>query len=457
MSKLLAVRRPLLDRPGRARQSLCQSHQDGLASGVTVGLVDTYLIPFALALQASPSQVANLASLPNLLAALVQSQAAAIKDLAGGRRAAVRACVALQAGAILLMPFVPLLPAPGRLPALLALVFVYVPAGGLSGPLYNSLLCEYVPRLQRAGYFGWRHRAIGLIVVVTGLTAGLLLSAGGRHSLAVLAALLAVAGLARMWSWRALGRIYERAESPASPVGPVAAASPHADRRPQFRRLVLFNGLMSAGVNLVGPLFPMYLLNQLHFDYFTYTVLVLASHMTMYVSMARWGRAADAIGNLKIIRMAAAGLPVLPLLWLVSPNPIYLLLVQILGGWVWAAYNLCVPNYLFDAVPAPDRVRASGSFNMVNGFALFAGAALGGQLLDALPPIAGRSFFTLCLLSAAVRAVSAAWLLPRLREVRPVHERSHLDIVAGVLRLQPVPVISRLVVRPLLGRWPWKS
>src|SRR3954469_11041530 len=78
---------------GQVRRSLTVSFIEGLFGSGMLGLVDTCTLPFAIAMNASPSQVANLGSLPNLTAALAQSQANTLTDWLGGRRKTILAAI----------------------------------------------------------------------------------------------------------------------------------------------------------------------------------------------------------------------------------------------------------------------------------------------------------------------------------------------------------------------------
>jgi MFS family permease len=435
---------------GAIRETLRISFIDGIFTSGMLGLVDGYLIPYALALKASASQVANIGALPNLLAAFAQSQADLFKEWAGGRKRTLMGAVALQSVTLLGLPILPALPEANQLGALLSLAILYTVFGGLVGPLWGSLMCEYIPPRQRSSYFGWRNRLLGLVLISATLSAGFILQTSGSLGVRGFVYIFLIAGFFRLASLGCISRFYEPPEQPGIRRGIEYRASTRLNSN--FRRFILFNGLMALSVNLVGPLFPVYLLQHLHFSYITYTLLVLASHATMFFTMARWGKKADAVGNLKIIRLAAWQFPLLPLLWLVSKNPAYLFLTQLAGGIAWAGYNLCITNFIYDAVPASQRVQATGVFNMVNGIALFAGAFVGGQLLGVLPPLAGSPFLMLALLSAALRGLVVMSMLPGVREVRHVRPESNVDVFVGVLRIQPVQVISRVVTRFLNAR-----
>src|SRR6185503_16425189 len=82
-------------------------------------------------------------------------------------------------------------------------------------------------------------------------------------------------------------------------------------------------------------------------------------------------------------------------------------------------FSLCSTNFVYEAVPAHDRVRALGLFNMANGVALFAGALAGGWLVVHLPALYGSPMRTLFLLAAGLRLSAELLLTKGIDEVRP--------------------------------------
>src|SRR4051812_4564847 len=106
---------------GRIHRSLRASIIEGFASSGMLGLVDTSLMPFAIAMNATAGQVAHLASLPNLVATLAQSQAASLSDWLKSRRKAILAIFIVQILSILLMAALAFLPSGTQLPALVGL------------------------------------------------------------------------------------------------------------------------------------------------------------------------------------------------------------------------------------------------------------------------------------------------------------------------------------------------
>jgi MFS family permease len=156
--------------------------------------------------------------------------------------------------------------------------------------------------------------------------------------------------------------------------------------------------------------------------------------------MGIWGRHADMVGNMKIIRLTSCFIPIVPILWLFGHNVIYLIIVQVFAGFVWAGYNLSVFNFVYDAVMPEKRTRCVAYLNVINGTCICAGALLGGFLAINLPPVFGYRLLTLFALSGILRAIFSISILPHIKEVRRVEKIKSLDLFFSVMRIRPIEV-----------------
>jgi len=75
---------------------------------------------------------------------------------------------------------------------------------------------------------------------------------------------------------------------------------------------------MSFAVNIASPYFAVYQLHNLKFSYFVFAGLGTASSVATLLTISGWGRAADRIGNLKVLVATSVLIPFVPLLWLFS-------------------------------------------------------------------------------------------------------------------------------------------
>ena len=147
--------------------------------------------------------------------------------------------------------------------------------------------------------------------------------------------------------------------------------------------------------------------------------LEVISTVTGLIALPLWGRHADVVGNVRVLRLSGFCVTLVPLFWLISHNVLYLALVQVIAGFAWGGVTLSSANFIYDAVTPPKRVRCISYFNVINGTALFLGASLGGLLASTLPPLRGYPLLTLFALSSLCRLVLYFLLFNRFSEVRP--------------------------------------
>ena len=125
----------------------------------------------------------------------------------------------------------------------------------------------------------------------------------------------------------------------------------------------------------------------------------------------------------------------MPALWLVSDTLPWLFALQILGGVLWAAFELATLLSFFDQIPESARTSLLAVYNLAYGAAVALGTAVGGAILayGGSTPLA----------YAAVMAVSAGSRLVSLRLLRQV-----TDVPPGEM---PMPRMRTLGVRPSSG------
>jgi len=216
-----------------------------------------------------------------------------------------------------------------------------------------------------------------------------------------------------------------------------------APEKSNFAKFVLFVSATNFSVNLAAPYFAVFMLQDLSFNYFLYAMVTIAAPLTLYLTVSRWGRHADKVGSLKVLLLTSKCFPLIPLLWIVDQTPWYLLMVEMFSGFLWAGFNLCAVNFIYDAASPQKRTRCIAYFNVVNGFALSCGALLGGFMVRHLPPLFGHKILALFFISAMLR-LAVSWALPRmLKEVRHVEHIKSLDLFFSMIRLRSIPGIDR--------------
>ena len=411
------------DLPPAIQRSLALSLREVIPAAVMVGVVETYAVPFGLFFHATTAQIGLLVSLPQLLGACSLLLVVPLVQRLGSRLRFAVLGASLQIVVLLLVAGLALVECPNRLGALIALMAAYRVVFHLIVPAFGSLMSEYLPAGKRGGYFGLRTRILGISQILGTALAGAVLFVAGQRAAAVgFFLVFLMAALARSVSARLLSRMADLPLSPEHPLGVSSFALGRTADRNVVRYAAYVAGILFTTF-LAAPYFSVYMLRELRFNYLTYTGVQLASMIAGIATVPVWGRHADAVGNAKVLKVTGALLPAGALLWLVSSHPAYLIAVEACSGVLWAGFNLCVTNFIYDAVSPPQRIRVLASCNLVNALAMCSGAFAGGWLAERLPPLFGARLLSLMALSGLLRLAVYLALAHRVREVRTGHQK----------------------------------
>lgn len=383
---------------------------DGIAYSVMVGLGETYLPAFVLAIGLGQAAAALVATLPLFAGSLLQLVTPAGVRRLGSYRRWVVFCAVAQALSLL-----PLAAVAVRGHASVVWVFGFAAAywgfGMATSPAWNAWVGTLVPPPLRARYFSQRTRYAQLSLFVSILGGGALLDLGTRlgHRLGAFALLFVAAVAARMLSSRFIA---SQSEAPGlarshSFLGFGSALG--RIRQGDARRLVGYLLVTQVGVSFASPLFTPYMLGPLGLSYTGFMVLTAAAFLARIAILPWLGRRARRHGTRTVLWWGAVFVVPLPALWLVSHDFTYLLGVQLVAGCAWAAVELATLLSFFETLRLEDRASILTAYNLLQAAAVAAGAAVGAFLLHRLGDDA-EAFSIVFLLSSAARLLSLALL-----------------------------------------------
>ena len=421
------------------RESLRASFKDGVCAAFMAGVTDYYATPAALFLGATVQQVGLITALPNLLSSLSQFFSVQVIYWVGGRLKLLVRLVLSQATLILCIAMLPLVQATHRVELLLIFLILAAMCGGLAGPAWGSLMSDYVPAKKRGQYFGWRNRSVGAVTVASVIASGLLLNFfHQRYYGAGFWMIFSLAAAARYWSGYFVSRMDEppHRKDPASDFTFVMFL--RRFRESNFLRFVVFSGCLTFATYLAAPFFAVFMLRDLQLSYLTYMALQVCASLATLVALPLWGKHADLVGNVRVLRLSSFLAALIPIFWLFSQTPAYLMVVQMISGFAWSGVTLSAGNFIYDAVTPQKRVRCIAYFNVINGIALFFGSSLGGYLASRLPPLFGYPLLGLFALSCFCRMSFYLLLSRTFREVRVAHEVSIQELFFSVVGIRPL-------------------
>ena len=401
------------------KKSLKYSIYDGAAFAVMDGLTASFLTPFAVALNASVNLIAALTYVPQLIGAFIQLFTAKIVELLKDRRKIL--VISSFMHAIL---WIPLLLIPYATPSQKYLLVVYVSLQAifvqLMQPVGNSLIGDIVPKYERGRFFGLRNRVVGAASFIAALAAGLILNYfSPKNPFLGFTILFAIAFIARVLSGVFKGMMHNPMPDLAHEEKFSLFEFVKRMEKTNYGHFVTYVVLFKFATYIASPFFAVFILKDLGFTYLQFTIIIAAELTASFIAMGIFGRIIDKRGTKFVLYISGMLTPVIPFLWLFSGNFYYLILVEIFSGLSWAGFNLSSSNFIFDAVKSENRVRCIAYYKFFEGIAIFAGALLGGFLINHIPAwIFISSIPFVFLISGVLRLTASLILLPTLKEAR---------------------------------------
>jgi len=422
------------------KRTLNLSIKEGSAAAFMTGSGESYITPYALALNASNSQIGLLTSLSGLFGPI--SQIFGSKSMYKySRRKLITTAVFLQATMWLIILGLGILYFNGiitnsAVPLLIFLYSLYAIVGAFGGPAWFSLMGDLVPEEKRGKYFSKRNKITGAVSMIVMLAAAFILDFTKEKNLVIFgfAIVFGIACIGRYVSAYLLSKhYYPRVEIKKKKYFSFIQFIKKAPSN-NFGKFVIFVGLITLATNFAGPFFAVYMLKDLGYSYTWFTIINLSSALFTILSMSLWGKIGDRYGNRKLLKIGSIFVPLAPLPWLISGNLIFLIFTaQFISGVGWGAFNFAASNFIYDSVSRHRRGICVAYYNIINGFGVFVGAVLGGLFAQYVHISFMNIFLLIFLISAIARAIIVLILLPKIKEVRNIEHVSDKDVLRNLL------------------------
>ena len=255
-----------------------------------------------------------------------------------------------------------------------------------SMPAWTSMVADIVPIHIRGRYFSSRNLVMSLVALLVVPFAGWLINAGngapglpfGGYQLVFLLAF--VIGMASTVS-------FQRIEEPPDPAAGASSRGLKSlwrafGNKPGFVGFVASAFIWNLALQVAGPFFNVYLVSSLGAS--TATVGLLTSVTSLFALLSqRWlGNAVDRRGNLWMLGVTGALIPLMPLAWVFINAPWQVSLINAASGILWTGYNLANFNLLLEMAPDDARADAAAFYQFVVMASAVVGPLLGGYLAD---------------------------------------------------------------------------
>jgi MFS family permease len=369
--------------PAETQRNLHRFWFDGLFASASDNIIITYLTLYVLALGATRAQIGLMSSLSSLSGAILLLPGAILVERFRHRKEiTVLFGGLISRFAILLLALIPFgLSEQALVFTAIALSVTRDAFANLAFPAWMSMTADIVPMPGRGRYFGSRNFVMGIAGMVTILLVGELITLLNQPQGYQLALGLAFAfGMASTFYF---SRLREPPQTnPPAPV-PLAPAAFWRDIRSRsgFLALTLTAALWNFSLNIAGPFFSVYMVQNLKASATLVGIMSVVSSVSTLVFQRPLGRLVDRLGAHRMQLISGLLIPILPFAWVFVRSIWNIIPINILSGIFWGAYSLASFNLLLEVTPEAQRARYSAIYQIVVTAALAAGAALGGLMV----------------------------------------------------------------------------
>jgi hypothetical protein len=186
-------------------------------------------------------------------------------------------------------------------------------------------------------------------------------------------------------------------------------------RQNHMGTFITYVALVMFATSISSAFFSVYMINELHYTYVLYTLVVSVEFLARVVSLSFWGRLVDRTGAIKLLRTVSFAIPVIPVLWLATPNVVYLMIVQFCSGVAWAAFDLSNQTHIAACSPPSKRLHYIVYQRCIITLASAAGPLLGAYMVNHMFPVFGSQVLGIFLFSGIIRFLVVILLSPKLR------------------------------------------
>ena len=397
--------------------------------GQSVGVGTAVFTGYALTLGADASFIALLTSLAFLLAT-IQLVSPLIGQRLNSTKNFILSLGVVEVGLRATIILIPALFVPAHyLNAFVIIVAVSWLCGYIVSPLHTTWIANTVPTNIRARFTSRQTTVSTVVAVASGFLIGQYLDLFPEGDKTGFFGVFAIGATFGLLGYAVLSRAPfakgAEAREEESPSSVKMLLIPFADAN--FRRAVLFNGTWTFGLGLAGPLYSVYMLEQLGVSYTEIAVFNAAFMATSIVGYRLWAALVDRFGAKPVLQILLIPASLTPVLWVFTEAGSYYLIPVALfvSGLVFSGINVAMTPLQYGLMPEGDQrpyymATWSATVNLFGALGPLAGSFLVRELRGFEFELAGFSIGSLqiiFLISAAAR------LIPSL-QLRFVKDRS---------------------------------
>jgi MFS family permease len=405
-------------------RSLKNSIYEGGFSLLTQGFTLTYRAAFALALGANATMIGLLASIPQLFSSLFQLLSIKATDLLKSRKMILVFTSITQALLWMLIIFIPAF-AKGKdyLGPILFLIILTLSVAitEFEEPIRTSWINSLLPEKKRGKYFGKRNQLFRITTLISTILAGIILNIFKNNTFIGFGLVFSLVIISRITASGLCTQIYEpslrknKGKEKNNSLFSFLARLNHSN----FGKYTLYITTFRIGAAMAGAFIAMHMLENLGFNYLTFSIMQAASMISSFFFMKIWGRIIDQRGSTFVMAISGMMIPLIPFFWIYATSPVTVFLIQVFAGISWAGFNISTSTFTQDSLRDTETIKYMAYQKFLLGIGVFIGANFGAVIVNIVPKTWMLSpIQVLLVFSTIVRFASSLFFLPQIKEER---------------------------------------
>ncbi|MEM5799090.1 MAG: MFS transporter [Candidatus Aenigmatarchaeota archaeon] len=398
------------------KRNVENSVAEGSFNAIKVGIGESYINAFAIkAINATPFQIGFLTSIPLLLGYLSNIFTVKAVEKLRSRKKLILICILINA-----LCFIPIFLSffikGYEFVFLLLAVTIYFVSDLFLLPAWISLIGDIIPDQIKNIYFGERNKINNFLAFASLIIGGFILEFfSGLSLIYSFGIIFSISMTARLASLFINTKIYEPEYFFDESFRFSFIDFLKNIIKTNFGIFVIFMCFFTFSFRIAAPYFSVYMFNYLGFDYLKFTLISASSALATILSMPVWGRYIYSYGNRKIMTLTAFFITLIPLLWMFSKNFIYLIIIELFSGFVWAGFNLSIFSFVFYSTSPEKRSIAYSYYNILLGISIFLGTMTGSLIIEKVK-LFDIPIFNVFLISTIMRFLSVYLFISKIKE-----------------------------------------
>jgi len=389
------------------------STKEEILNSIMIGLGESFVVPFALALSLPVNFIAILSSLPVFIGSVFQFLSLYLTKFLHNLKKLVLFSALFQSLVWLLFAFISyniITNSDFRAFDLILIILfiVYFVFSMLFNSFWNSWVSGLVSRQNLANFYATINQYPLFFQLLALILAGFILNSFFSNFIFLgFFLIFLLAAIARLFSTYFLVRIPDSNSLISNPISLRKYFS--NNKNSKYIKFSIFNFALMFGTHLAAPFFDVFMLKVLKFDYFTWSILVFSSGFIKILAAKYWSAIIKIFSPKSVLIACISAISLLPIFWLFTKDPFLLLLINIFSGFSWFGYDLLRSVYLLETNSNQTKIINFSLYQGAKAFAMLLGAILGGFLISYfqeldLDPF--KPFYIVFLLSGLLRFLS---------------------------------------------------